>query len=148
GQPDGPADDPSHQMPDGEDAVYAHSNTELYQVDPDTLEVSLVGAFVFDDPLEEMTDIAIDHSGQMIGISYTHVYRVDRETAVCEQLTELTQTFNALSFVKDGAGREQLLAAASDGAVHRLDPQTGAFSRIGEYGGGLWSSGDLVSVEG
>src|SRR5690242_19919341 len=80
-------------------AVYAHSDSELYSIDPDTLKVTLVGPFQWPDLSDQMTDIAIDKNGLMIGISYDKVYSVDVMTAKCTYLAPLDRSFNGLSFV-------------------------------------------------
>ena len=136
----------------GDVAVYAHSADSLYRIDPETLSVTLVAAFNFPDLFGQMTDIALDQSGQMIGISFDTVYSVDKTTAVCTFIAQLDRPFNGLSFVPvseiDGATSEVLVGAAEEGTLHRLDPATGVSTRIGSYGGDYTSSGDIVSVAG
>lgn len=134
--------------------VYGHSASMLYTVDPDTLEVKPVDAFhwpVGDDG-EEMTDIALDRDGNMIGISFNAVYAVDKDTAKCTRLHSfLGSTFNGLSFIYADVGdgsQEQLVGASRDGNLYKIDPMTGTQTLYGNYGGGWGSSGDLVSVMG
>ncbi|HJZ85418.1 MAG TPA: hypothetical protein VKN99_09625 [Polyangia bacterium] len=134
-------------------AVYAHSDSTLYKVDPDSLAVTSVGLFQWpSNSTDQMTDIAIDRDGNMIGISFMSVYAVDKSTAACRLLSMLDRSFNGLSFVPgqgpDPSAPEVLLAAALDGSVYRLDPMTGRSTPLGNFGGGLSSSGDLVSVTG
>ena len=43
--------------------------------------------------------------------------------------------------------RLTLVATSLDGSVFRIDPTTGTATTIGNLGGGLRSSGDLVSVD-
>jgi len=129
--------------------VFAHSDSELYRIDPDTLDVALVGAFAWPGTSDQMTDIAIDKNGVMIGISFDRVYSVDPDTAQTVFLADLDRSFNGLSFVPaPGSGNEMLLAAALDGSIYELNPMTGQATPRGNYGGGMGSSGDLVSVEG
>ena len=61
----------------------------------------MVGAFGWGSVgCDQMTDIAIDKNGVMIGISYSRVYRVDPTTAQTTLLSNsLDGTFNGLSFV-------------------------------------------------
>jgi hypothetical protein len=133
-------------------AVYANSDSSLYRVDPDTLQVTLVGAFGWPSGSDQMTDIAIDRSGNMLGISYDKVYSVDKSNAACAYLAPLDRQFNGLSFVPaqagDPQGQEMLIASALDGSLYQIDPTSGASSLIGNYGGGMGSSGDVVSVAG
>ncbi len=130
--------------------VYAHSADELYQIDPDSLEVTLVGPFGWPGEADTMTDIALDKVGRMIGISYDKVYEVNKKTAVCAYLAPLTQGFNGLSFITPqiAEGNELLVATSDQGDVFEIDPETGRATVLGAFGGGLRSSGDLVSVRG
>ena len=134
--------------------VYAHTSSQLYRVDPDTLGVQLVGAFTFGGGgSDQITDLAIDKTGLMIGISFTSVYRIDPSTAACTRLSQdLTGTFNGLSFVPASeigqTGADILVATRnSNGVVSRVDPMTGQTSQIGNMGS-FSSSGDLVSIAG
>lgn len=136
----------------GQTYVYAHTSDALYRVDPDTLAITKVGNFGWSSGSDQMTDIAIDKSGTMIGTSFTAVYRVDPSNAKAERLSSaLDQSFNGLSFIpatQIGQTGDDVLVATrnSDGAVFRVDPSTGATTQIGNMGGGLVSSGDLVAV--
>lgn len=143
---------PDRSPPPENAAVYAHSASELYRVDPDTLQVTLVAPFQWPMAADQMTDIAIDKDGRMIGISFDKVYSVDETTAICTFLANLGSQFNGLSFIPaqdiDPTGDEILVGAALDGSFIELDPNTGVTTPIGNYGGGLTSSGDIVSVSG
>ena len=133
--------------------VYAHSSSALYRVDPDTLAVTKVGDFAWSNGPDEMTDLAIDKNGLMIGMSYTAVYRVDSTNAHATLLTDgLDGRFNGLSFVPAAAlgqtGDDVLVATrGEDGNVFRVNPMTGATTQVGNMGN-FSSSGDLVSVSG
>ena len=135
--------------------VYAHTASTLYRVDPDTLAIQLVGNFGWPASVgsDSMTDIAIDKTGQMIGVSFTRVFRVDPGTAQTTLLSSALQgTFNGLSFVPAAmlgqTGDDVLVGTRnSDGAVFRIDPMTGSASQVGNMGG-FQSSGDLVAVVG
>ena len=150
--------DSSWPLPDGANpdapvgfmgAVYAHSSSQLFKIDPDTLDVTLVAAFDWPSGSDEMTDIALDKDANMVGISYGTVYAVNKDTAACTRLASLDRSFNGLSFVpadEVGTGVETLVGAALDGSVWRIDKTTGASTLIGNYSGGMTSSGDIVSV--
>lgn len=159
GGDDGGGDDAPDANPNPDPAenaaVYAHSETELYRVDPDTFTVSLVAPFTWPGIPDSMTDIAIDKDGVMIGISYTRVYRVDATTAVCTLLSaNLQGMFNGLSFVPAGQvgfpeGPDVLVGSRNtDGKIFSIDPMTGAVAQVGDMGHGYTSSGDIVSVNG
>lgn len=135
----------------GQASIYAHTASTLYRVDPDTYAVTMVGNFDFP-AFEQMTDLAIDQTGQLIGVSYDAVYRVDATTAHCTQLSSnLARMFNGLSFVPAASigmtGPDVLIGTeAGSGTVYRVDPMTGAATAIGSMGGSYESSGDVVSV--
>jgi hypothetical protein len=148
-------------MPDGvkpytgEPVVYAHTETELYKVDPTKLQVTLVGAFKWPGAADQMTDIALDRDGKMTGISFDTVYSVDTKTAACTFLATLQTplgvgSFTGLSYIAVAQAdvTEALMAAAGDGSLYEINPKTGQSKSVGNYGGGLGSSGDLVSVQG
>ncbi len=134
--------------------VYAHTSSQLYKVDPDTLAVMLIGNFTFaGGGSDQITDLAIDKTGLMIGISFTSVYRIDPSNAACTRLSQdLTATFNGLSFVpatEIGQTGPDILVATrnTSGVVSRIDPTTGQATQVGNMGS-FASSGDLVSIAG
>lgn len=134
--------------------VYAHSASTLYKIDPDTLAVTKIASFGWPSGTDEMTDIAVDKNGAIIGVSETSVYRVDPATAACTVLSRSLQgAFNGLSFVPAdvvGASGDDILVGTrgDDGIVDRIDPMTGAVTQIGNMGSTFSSSGDLVAVAG
>jgi hypothetical protein len=132
--------------------VYAHSGSDLFSVDPETLQITRVG------PLFEMvggttrylndvTDIAVDRQGRIVAVTYGRLLEVAR-TGACTLIAPLPagSRFNGLSWIRSDAGEELLIATGLDGAVYRIDATTGAATRLGVLGAGLMSSGDLVSV--
>lgn len=137
-------------------AVFAHSSTDLYRIDPDTLQVQIVAPFSFSNTAEHLTDIALDRTGRMIGISLDNVYSIDPDTAQTTFLAPLADGFTSLSFVPiDPANLdspERLIAATFDGEVYEIDPDDGSSLLVGDYGADgendIGSSGDIVSVHG
>ena len=129
-------------------AIYAHSYQNLYRVDPDTLAVTLVGPFGWPMGEDLMTDIAVDADGNITGISFGAVYAIDRDTAQCTYLAALSGSFNGLSFLPRPSGGEILIGTAETGEVWEIDRATGSSTQIGDYGGTVGSSGDIVSVTG
>lgn len=133
--------------------VYAHTASALYRVDPDTLAITLVGNFGWSNGSDQMTDIAIDKTGGMLGVSFTAVYRIDPSNAQATRLsTGLSGMFNGLSYVPADllgeTGNDVLVGTRNaDGVVFRIDPMTGQATAIGNMGG-FASSGDLVAVTG
>src|SRR5262245_8887017 len=136
-------------------AVFAHTATALYKVDPDTFAVTAVGPFGWPNGgFDQMTDIAIDGAGRIIGVSFDRVYEVDPNNASCRLLsTMLAGSFNGLSFVpaaQVGATGPDVLVGSrnTDGKIFRIDTASGSAVEIGDMGPGMKSSGDIVSVRG
>ena len=139
-------------LPEFLGAVYAHSYQRLYKVEPDTLEVTLVGSFGWPGGFENdlMTDIAVNKDEELVGISFGAVYSINKLTAEVTFLSNLTdQSFNGLTYLPQSNGDEILVGTGLAGTLWQIDP-TGANPpvQIGAYGGEMVSSGDLVSVEG
>ena len=137
--------------------VYAHTSKTLFTVDTKTYAVTQVGAFKW--PLDgcnhQMTDIAIDQYGIFYGITFGCLYLCNPQTAVCENLGVLPQSFNGLTVVPPGTvepNKEVLIGVANSGAWYRLDWDAGTGvvteTKLGAYGPGYSSSGDAFSVLG
>lgn len=156
GNPDAPPGGPGPDAATGDTAVYAHTADTLFRVDPDSFAVTQVGAFQWPASVgsDQMTDLAIDKNGRMIGVSYGSVYEVDPLTAKTTLLSSTLQgMFNGLTFVPaDQLGRtgDDVLIGDrnTDGKIFEIDPHTGAATQVGDMGHGYVSSGDLVSIKG
>ena len=135
-------------------SVYANTDSALYKVDPSTLQITEIGSFAWPSGDDQMTDIAVDKDGNMVGISYTSLYSVNVATAAVTLLNDsIGQDFNGLSYVPAAqlglTGDDVLVASRnSDGKIFELDPNTGVATQIGDMGGTFASSGDIVSVVG
>lgn len=158
-QPDAPPTPQADaRLPPENTAVYAHSATELFRIDPDTLEQTSVGTFSFEGTAENITDIAVDKTGAMVGISLDTVYAIDRDTAAATLLSTYDaggSGMTSLSFVPtdidDPDSSERLVAADFDGVVWDINPSTGDMTEIGNYnatGSAIGSSGDIVAIVG
>jgi hypothetical protein len=145
-----PADGATVTLPDP--VLYAHTGDRLYRVDVGALTATLVGTFAF--PGAEtrvMSDVAIDRSGTLVGVSFDRIYSVGSSTANLVFVGSLVDEFNGLAFVPAGvmdASREVLVGCTSDGYLHAIDPASGVSDMVGEFGDGIESSGDLVYVPG
>src|SRR4051812_46803 len=82
GEPDAQVGPDAH-APGFFGTVYANSYFKLYGVNPDTLEVTLIGPFGWPKGDDMMTDIAVDKDDNVYGISFGAVYKVDHDTAQC-----------------------------------------------------------------
>lgn len=138
--------------------VFAHSDTQLFAVDPLTAPPAfrIVGTFAFppgDAYSHVMTDIAVDANGAITGVTQNALYRIDPTTAACTLLEPLPgmHTFVGLTFVPAGVldpTNEVLVGGAIDGTYWRIDATTGAATMLGRFQGGWLLSGDLVSIAG
>jgi hypothetical protein len=132
--------------------VFAHSSDSLYAVNPRTYGVVRIGLFQWpaDGNDHRMTDIAVNAQGDIWGITFGALYRVDPTNARCTYVADFDGvTVNGLSFVPADefqGGTEQLIAADRAGFVYRVDTTTGRTTQYGMYGDGVGSSGDIVSV--
>ncbi len=121
--------------------IWANSPKTLYRIDPNTLAVTTVGSFGIADSI---TDLALTPSGVLYAVSFTKIYTVDKATAAATPIITLSGTGNdGMTFLPNG----KLIAGDSAGDVKLIDPATGAFSTIGNYGNGLKTAGDLVAVK-
>jgi hypothetical protein len=126
--------------------IYGHSATTLFKLDPKTNAVTEVGAF---DGCTQIVDIALDEASNLFATSNTALYKVDKATAVCTEIAKGSYP-NSLSFVPKGTvdATAEALVGYEDANYVRIDTATGAKTTIGALGGGLKSSGDIVSVKG
>jgi hypothetical protein len=126
--------------------VFGHSNKALFRLDPKTKAVTQVGDF---DGCESVIDIALDESSTLYAVSYNELYTVDKTTAKCTSIAQGNYP-NSLSFVPKGTVDQNVeaLVGYEDSDYVRIDTKTGVKTKIGALGGGLKSSGDIVSVKG
>jgi hypothetical protein len=126
--------------------VYGHSSDTLFALDPVTKAVTEIGKF---SGCDAVVDIALDEMSNLFATSNTSLYTVDKKSAACTQVSTGTYP-NSLSFVPKGTvdPNVEALVGYEDDKYVRIDTKTGAKSTIGTLGGGLKSSGDIVSVKG
>ena len=128
--------------------VFGHSGDTLYRLDPDTLEVAIVG------PLSGCTgsiiDIALDADSNMYGTAFGSLWSIDRETGACTVIAPSGDYTTSLSFVPAGTvdPNVEALVGFDEDEYLRIDTQTGALTTLGFLTDGLASSGDMVSVIG
>jgi len=126
--------------------VFGHSASRLYRLDPKTKAVTEVGMF---DGCADIVDIALDEASSLFAVSDNALYTVDKTTAKCTFIATGAYP-NSLSFVPKGTldATAEALVGYEDANYVRIDPKDGSKSVIGTLGGGLKSSGDIVSVKG
>jgi len=119
-------------------ALYIHDAAgQLATLDIVTGAVSVVGNMGV-----TMTDIAFDAAGNLYGLSFTHLYRLDSRTAQPVMIgPHGIREGNALVFGADGT----LYAAGNlTSNLYTLQPNTGAATLVGNMG--YRSAGDLAFV--
>jgi hypothetical protein len=127
--------------------VWGHSADTLYSVDPVTKAVKVVGAF--SGCTGDVMDIALDGESKLFATTRSALWSVDKATAACTKIASGDYP-NSLSFVPKGTvdpDAEALVGYELADYV-RIDTKTGRKTTIGRIGGGLESSGDIVSVKG
>lgn len=140
--------------------IYAHSDTELYTVDPRTDGFRTVGTFRFpsgDRNNHTMTDLAVNATGDVVGVTHDALWRINTMTAECTLVRALPdeRVFVGLTYLPAGvldATNEVLVGGTiSDGTYWRIDPDTGRSTMLGRFRVGNTNyilSGDIVSIAG
>jgi hypothetical protein len=139
---------PPPPTPPGEvNEVFGHSADSLFRLDPKTNNVTEVGPF--SGCGGSIIDIALDEASTLYAVSFTALFTVEKTTAKCTQIATGSYP-NSLSFVPKGTvdPAAEALVGYEDADYVRIDTKTGAKTKIGALGGGLKSSGDIVSVKG
>src|SRR5688572_26280748 len=79
GAPGGPdaATGPRADAGPGPIVMYAHSRDTLFEIDPETLDLTVRGLFDIDD---EITDLAVNPEDEVYAISRTALYQVNPTT--------------------------------------------------------------------
>ncbi len=138
--------------------VYAHSGSKLYQVDTQTLspmEIGTMGGL----GTQSLTDLAIDKTDKMVGITLDKLYSIDASTGTATLINDLSasaQNFTSLSYVpmdlNNANSPDILVSANSFGEVYQIDASTGTATMLGDFGmyntKQIGSSGDLIGVRG
>jgi hypothetical protein len=139
---------PPPPTPSGEvNEVFGHSADSLFRLDPKTNNVTEVGPFSGCNG--SIIDIALDEASTLYAVSFSALFIVDKTNAKCTQIATGSYP-NSLSFVPKGTvdPAVEALVGYEDANYVRIDTKTGAKTTIGALGGGLRSSGDIVSVKG
>ena len=138
--------------------VYAHSGTNLFRLDVDTMTISDLGAFAFRDrdgvtPItgRGMTDLAVNAAGELYGCTQVALFTIDLTSLVALKVADLSGSFVGLTFAPVGfmePDREVLVGVTRNAtdSLWRIDEQTGASTLIGSFGDGWAASGDVVAI--
>jgi hypothetical protein len=128
-------------------AVYAHSETVLFKLDPDTKVVTTIGPF--DGCGGSVVDLAVDAKSNVF-VSAAGIHAVDPKTAKCTLVASGSFAGNALSFIPAGVldPVKEVLVTLNVSDYYRVDLDKGMSTKLGELPSGFESSGDIVSVKG
>jgi hypothetical protein len=127
--------------------ILVNTATTLYDLDPDSLQLTELGQFEFPDGPDVMTDIALDHDGRLWGVSFDAIYAIDLSTLAAHRLGSVPTGTNALGVV-ESANRDVLLAAGHKSRnIYQIDTKAGTATRVGDLRIGT-SSGDITWVPG
>jgi Ca2+-binding RTX toxin-like protein len=139
-KPDVDFDDSDFKGDDSSSRLYFNDSSNMLSwFDPSSNEFKVVG-----DMGVTLTDIAMSADGELYGISFRSLYRIDAETAETKFIGDLGRNdMNGLTFDNDG----RLLATGYlNSSVHEVDTSTGKLQSLGDYG--YRSAGDLAIHDG
>jgi hypothetical protein len=136
--------------------IYAHTDSELYSMDPNSHAVTDIGPFsVGGGETPTITDLAVDGEGDVFVNSETAIYRATLPAGGTGTVTLTLQAqlqtgtkFYALGFTPAGTleSGESLIAGDSAGDLYYI-PSTGSSvvpQDLGGFGGSWELSGDVV----
>ena len=143
------------------EVVLAHDEATLFELDPDTLELKVVGDFVFDDGSSGVVDIAVDAAGHIVASTSRSLYYIDGDTLKGTRFADVGG--NGLAYVPAntiGLDNTREVLVGNDGggslgspgfrAIFIADPIGGLVRRVASLDDGLGGrcsvSGDFVSV--
>lgn len=146
--------------PSGAPLIYAHTDTTLYQIDPQDIGGAMTAVGDFDCvgasfPAKTMTDLAVAKDGKLYGVSEGSAFplTIQGNKVHCEATWPLPQTkFFGLTVAPEGtvAADEVLIAADGAGGLYQIDATSGTPTQVGTLGTDPktklpWSlSGDIV----
>jgi hypothetical protein len=122
-------------------------------MDPFSYEIVEIGQFSFNQSQGQVTDIAIDRWGVLYAVTFNDIFVCNPASAACIYLGDLPSSFNGLTMVPPGTIDENddtLIGIANNGTWHVITivNQVAQLNQIGQYGGGMTSSGDVFSIAG
>lgn len=104
-----------------------------------TVDVATGAATVVGQMSQVMTDIAFDSSGNLWGITFGQLFKINSTTAATTLVGNLGTSLNSLVFGADGT------LYSANNSLWKINTSTGVASLIGS-GGGYTSSGDLAFI--
>jgi len=130
--------------------AYAHTNTELFKLDPTAANLGLTQIGAFDciggtGQDSSMTDLAVNDTGDLWAVSSHNFYKLDLPattgTVHCASTTALASasgvSFYGLTFAPVGTinnTAEVLVASNTAGELYAIDTSNGALTQHGTFG--------------
>lgn len=146
--------------PSGAPLLYAHTDTTLYQLDPQNIGGAMTTVGDFDCigstmPAKTMTDLAVAKDGKLYGVSEGAAFplSIQGNKVHCEDTWPLPATkFFGLTVAPEGTvnAQEVLIGADGEGGLYQIDATSGVPTQVGTLGTDTksklpWSlSGDIV----
>lgn len=148
--------------PSGAPLLYAHTDTTLFQLDPQDIGGAVTTVGDFDcvgktGPAKTMTDIAVGKDGKLYGVSEGAAFPLTLQgsTVHCDTTWTLPQTrFYGLTVAPENTlgPEEVLIGADGEGGLYQIDSTSGTPTQVGTLGVDPktklpWAlSGDIVFV--
>ena len=148
--------------PSGAPLLYAHTDTTLYQLDPQDIGGAVTTVGDFDcvsktGPAKTMTDVAVSKDGKLYGVSEGAAFplTIQGSTVHCDATWTLPQTrFYGLTVAPENTlgPQEVLIGADGQGGLYQIDSTSGTPTQVGTLGVDPktklpWAlSGDIVFV--
>ena len=138
-----PSDGGSGADAGGPAIIYAHTDTELYSLDPLTQQITDIGPFSAGSQTPVITDLAVDQGGEVWVNSESAIYRAAvpatpgpvKLTLVSQIALGNNQKFYALGFAPAGVlgTDEKLVAGDNAGALYAIE-SNGQTTELGTFG--------------
>jgi hypothetical protein len=147
-----PVDQPAAAPPKHYLRILVNTDTTLYDLEPDTLALTEVGRFKFPPGVDpKMTDIALDRSGHLWGVSFEYFFEIDPRSLAVKVLgpTPKGAMINSLAIISSSATHDRekpdLLVAAGywTSTVYSVDTTRGTLTPIGDLDGYM-AAGDIT----
>ncbi|VXB87839.1 hypothetical protein PSEUDO8AS_40114 [Pseudomonas sp. 8AS] len=129
-------DDINAIQPTAAPLYYADNQGNVGVLDPTTGARTPIG-----NAGQVFTDIAVDATGKLFGITFTSLYSINPLTGASSHVGTFGGSVNALVGSPDG----RLFAAGNDGTLFEISTTTGAATTLGSFG--ATSAGDLLFAD-
>lgn len=135
---------PGPTAPSGAPLLYAHTDTTLFQLDPQNIGGAMTTVGDFDcvgknGPARTMTDLAVAKDGKLYGVSEGAAFplSIQGTTVHCEATWTLPQTkFYGLTVAPENTlgAQEVLIGADGQGGLYQIDATSGTPTQVGTLG--------------